>query len=401
MNQRVSHSRASSLSFSGSASRANRCVVHVVVTYRFAGTERIVLDLLERAGEEGWRLGVVIPPGAALDAFAAEATSLGATVARIGPLFESERQPAHNAVEIARFLRRMDATVTHFHYPWAPTCFEAVLAAWAVRCPVRLRTEHNPIVEPLPGKQRAKLRVLDRLVHRIVCVSSKNGERHVRNGGRPRSKIEVIPNGVTSAIAFPAQGSVEEIRRRVGLPQGVPLAVMVGALEERKGILDFVRTAARVGARSPVEFVVLGEGELRGSAEALARELGVAERVHFLGRRRDVRDVLRACDLYVQPSHYEGLSIAMLEALDVGLPMVSTEVDGVSDVFAQDADGALVCPVGDIDGLADRVVTLAGDSELRRRLGSRAQERVRSAFTVRRMCDDYMELYERLLTEVA
>src|SRR5690606_11151012 len=102
-----------------------------------------------------------------------------------------------------------------------------------------------------------------------------------------------------------------------------------------------------------------------------------------------------------QPSHYEGLSSAMLEALDVGLPMVSTEVDGVSDVFAQDADGALVCPVGDIDGLADRVVTLAGDSELRRRLGSRAQERVRSAFIVRRMCDEYMALYERLLTEVA
>ena len=173
---------------------------------------------------------------------------------------------------------------------------------------------------------------------------------------------------------------------------------MVGALEERKGVLDFVR-AARVAldGDGTLQFFVLGDGGLREAAAALAGELGMAGRVHLLGYRPDVRAILGVSDLYVQPSHYEGLSIAMLEALAAGLPMVTTKVEGVADVFP-DGRGAVAVDVGDIGGLGAGIVLLAGDAPLRETLSNRSAARVREAFTIDVIRECYRRLYAELLS---
>jgi glycosyltransferase involved in cell wall biosynthesis len=367
-------------------------VVHVAVTYRRAGTEQVALDLAAGAAADGWRLGFVVPPAPELDGLAAEAEALGARVARIGPLFEAQRHPAVNLWRMFRFFRQTRATVVHLHIPWAPTCFESVVAAWLARAPVRLRTEQNPIVDPLPRKQVVKLKLLDRLVHRIACVSTRNRERHILNGGRRADQITVIPNAITPApSAGPANRDRAETRSALGLPSEKVLAVMVGALEERKGVLDFVRASA-VTSVADLHFVVLGAGPLRVDAERLAGELGVSDRVHFLGSRGDVREILPCFDIYVQPSHYEGLSVAMLEALAAGLPMATTDVDGVSDVFTS-GKGALISPVGDISALAANIVLLAEDPELREDLAAISTARVRDDFTTVSMYAAYRVLY--------
>jgi glycosyltransferase involved in cell wall biosynthesis len=353
-----------------------------------------MLDILVACAADGWSTAAVVPPGSALDGFASELEEAGAMVTRIGPLFESERSFVRNLVELVRLMRRLRPAVVHLHFPWAPTCFEAILACAVARVPVVVRTEHNPIGTRLGTKQVFKLKLLDRLVDVIVCVSTSNRNGHVENGRRNNSQFEVIPNGVEQS-----EGPVRprsEIREELGIAEETIAVVMVGALEERKGVMDLVRAAALVDASVNIRFFVIGEGEMRDSAERLASELGVDDRVRFLGRRADVQQLMTAVDIFAQPSHYEGMSLAMLEALESGLPMVTTLVDGVVDVLP-DGEGAIVCPVGDPIAFAAGVTELAVSASLRRRLAAITSVRVRSSFTRLQMTDAYLDLYRRLL----
>src|SRR5262249_45264711 len=157
-------------------------------------------------------------------------------------------------------------------------------------------------------------------------------------------------NGVDAATG--PSVSRAELRRSFGLPEDTLLAVMLGRLEVRKGPLDFIEAATRAqAAGTKLHFLIVGDGPLRPEVEQLIRERGVGERVHLAGHRTDATALLPACDIFVQPSHYEGLSIAMLEALAAGLPMVSTRVAGVDEVLVG-GEGALVGEVGDVAALA-------------------------------------------------
>jgi glycosyltransferase involved in cell wall biosynthesis len=170
---------------------------------------------------------------------------------------------------------------------------------------------------------------------------------------------------------------------------------MVAALEERKGILDFVAAARVAAAANPnVDFAVVGDGPLRERAESLVAQHGLAGRFHFLGHRGDVRRILCAFDVFVQPSHHEGLSLVMLEALAAGLPMVTTRVDGVSDVLPEER-GALCADVGDVGGLGRAMARAAADDGLRGELVAVSQRRVLERFTVEAMYQDYVALYRR------
>jgi glycosyltransferase involved in cell wall biosynthesis len=124
----------------------------------------------------------------------------------------------------------------------------------------------------------------------------------------------------------------------------------------------------------------------------LVAETGLEGRVHFLGRRADVRQILSAFDLFVQSSFYEGMSIAMLEALAAGLPMVTTRVDGVEDVVAVDA-GVPCVEKGDYQGLGQAMAQLAADPRRRLHLGKVLRRRVLDEFTVDAMCQKYTRLY--------
>ncbi len=335
---------------------------------------------------------MILPGRHELDTMEEEARAAGEWVWRSGELFERRRSAARNLRELRRILRRIGPDVVHVQVPWAPVGWESILAA---RLSTRrvVRTEHNPIMQRLPAAQRVKMRILDALVDRIVCVSEGNRIRHVQNGGRPARKMRVIANGVAVGSASVTAGERDAIRRALGLGSDVPIAVMVGALERRKGPLEFVRAAARAATLCPsLQFVVIGEGPERAAMAALAAELGVADRLRLAGRRADVRRILPAFDIYVQASEYEGMSLAMLEALGAGLPMVSTRVDGVEDVLPS-GSGVLLVDVGDVDGLAHGIAKLAADPEQRALLASVSQPRVRSRFTTEVMCDAYRSMY--------
>ncbi len=372
-------------------------IVLVAVSFMRSGTEQVILDLARYFVAAGHKVFIFIPRLASLDGMADEARRLGATAVRVGPLHSVGHDVVQNGRELYRLFRRIRPDVVHFHVPWEPVCFESVVARLA-RVPVRIRTEHNPALEPRGRRDRLKMRVVDETFDAVVYLSEGNRLSHTTCLGRRLNRSTIIGNGVdphsVSSDVSPAHRA--EIRRRLDVPTEVELAVLVGNLEPRKGPLDFIRAASFAANLHPsMHFVLVGDGVLRAETQDLAAQLGIGNRTHLLGGRPDVRSILSAFDVYVQASYYEGMSVAMLEALAAGLPMITTRVDGVEDVLPGGI-GALRVDIGDWRSLGAEMARLAGDSALRQQLTRVSQRRVLDHFTVDAMCTRYAALYRGL-----
>lgn len=228
-----------------------------------------------------------------------------------------------------------------------------------------------------------------RNLHAVVANS-----RHIASALReripalPTERIFMIPNGVSFTAAPPAP-----LRCALGLGADDLLAVTVGALEWRKGMDRLL--GALAGARAPrLHLALAGDGPDRAALQERARALGVAGRVHFLGERRDVPAVLAAADLFVIASVSEGFSVAMLEAMAAGLPVISTDVGGAWEALAardgRPAAGWTVAP-GDAHALASALGEVSsavrrGSAAVRARVDE-ASWRVDRWFSVNAMVD--------------
>jgi glycosyltransferase involved in cell wall biosynthesis len=377
--------------------RSQTTITHVVVSYGRSGSEQIVLDLSARFVADGAAVTVVIPRGSAsLDRMAPEALERGAAVERVAPLYPGDRDHRRNLTELYALFTKLRPSVVHYHIPRAFSGFEAILAGYLARVPCRIRTDQNPIVSTPTRAERVRLRAADAMVHRIVLVSLDNRRSHLRH--RRAEKCVTIPNGVDiSTIDCKRDPSARrEVRQQLGIPVDVPVTVMVAALAERKGVIDYVRAARMASSIVPsMHHAILGDGDILGRLRQLAVDLGMTDRVHFLGRREDVRSILSSFDVFVLPSHYEGMAITMLEALAAGLPMVTTRVDGVADVLP-DERGALFVDKYDHVAMGRAMARLGQDPDLRERLSRISQPRVWGEFTLDNLYDRYRHMYHEL-----
>jgi len=210
---------------------------------------------------------------------------------------------------------------------------------------------------------------------------------------RPRGAggVVVTPDGVDARAFRPRRSSY---RLRLGAsPQEVVVAC-VGRLVWGKGVQDVLR-AWRLFGKEGVRLVVAGDGPLRAELEALAREVGA--RALFLGELppEEVAELLASADLFVSPTHSEGLGLGLLEAAAAGLPAVAYRVGGVPEVVIHGRTGLLV-PVGDVEALGRALRHLVERPEERARLGSAARERAR-AFSWDRTAKAYLREIERLV----
>jgi glycosyltransferase involved in cell wall biosynthesis len=206
--------------------------------------------------------------------------------------------------------------------------------------------------------------------------------------GVPPGRIVSLPNGVSLEGIVP---------RPDHAGTRVATVVYVGRLHPQKGLDTLVDAVALVHRRSPgsLRAVLIGEGPHRAELETQIRRLGLAEWVTLAGERADVSESLRSADAFVLPSHAEGLSNALLEAMAHGLPVVVSNVPGNVDVIDHDVNG-LIFPVGDADSLADRLGRLAADDALRDRLGRAARATVEAEYDLDLVVDSYVALYQEL-----
>ena len=231
---------------------------------------------------------------------------------------------------------------------------------------------------------------LRRFVHRVVL--NADAMRAPFLAGDPAldpAKVVTILDGVRAPVRTKEPGSV---RRELGIPPDAPVVGSVARLAGQKRFDRLLRALAMLPR--PVHCVLAGGGPAADSIRAVAAELGMAERVHLAGFRRDVGDVLDAFDLFAVSSDREGLANAMLEAMAFGLPVVSTDVSGAREALEGEAPAGIVTGFSEAE-LAEAIGGLLMDGDARRRMGEAARARAERRFGEERFLDEW----ERLLAD--
>ena len=209
----------------------------------------------------------------------------------------------------------------------------------------------------------------------------------------PEARIRYIPNGVPSDVA----GRRAPLRRELGLDDADRLALAVGNLYPVKGHRVLVDALGALRHRQPsLHIAVAGRGAEESALLERADALGVRDRVHLLGLRSDVADLLAAADLFVMPSISEGLPMALLEAIFARVPIVASEVGAIPDVLEHGAGGLLV-PPGDSARLAQAIDEVLANTETATGRAARARENAMSRYSLDAMVDRYVEVYSPLI----
>lgn len=205
-----------------------------------------------------------------------------------------------------------------------------------------------------------------------------------------------IPRGVDRHVLV-AQRRRDDMRTAYGVPVDAPLAVYVGSLSEEKRIDRLLVVASRVSHDVPaLHWWVVGDGALRARLEMMAEGLGLGDRVRFHGAQVDVASYLQAADMLVLTSDTEGMPGAVLEAGFMGLPVVATDVGGVRECVLDNESGFVVAREDGV-GIADAVVRLASDGELRNAMGARGRAFVGEQFVMERVAAEYVEFWGGLV----
>ncbi len=274
--------------------------------------------------------------------------------------------------------------------------FHGARAAWRARRLPSLFTEHDREM-PAPWRHRVLHRWLARRVTRTVAVSEQLRGDLVRFEGFPGSRTSCLVNGIPDPLErFP--GSQAEARLELGWGQETPVVLAVGSLTPVKNHAGFLRVFAELHAKldGHARFVLAGDGPLRQELETQARSTLPEQAVQFLGNRDDVPRLLAAADLFVLPSHREGLPLSMVEAHAMSRPSVSYAVGGNPEVIDDGVTGSLV-QYRDEHGYAATLESLLRKPERREQQGRAARQRYLAHFTHARMVDAYVDIYEALL----
>jgi glycosyltransferase involved in cell wall biosynthesis len=370
-------------------------VLHVLGASRIGGTEMSVLRLLEG-----------MP-----DAIVSEVCLLsgpGPVSDRLGEIgvFVSHL-PMTGAIDIARacarftvLLRRGRFDIVHGYGLRANLLARLCARAAGVPCVVGgLRSLH-----PSDGKRRLDL-WLDRLTFRLSAGYVSNSHAAIErlvSCGFPRSRFWLIRSGIE--LDLPRRVSAigrEVLRKKHDLPMDQVVLVSTANLRPEKDHVTLLQAFACLVERGILALLVLvGDGSRRSELESLARTLEVVDRVRFLGSvsNEHVFELSAVADIGVLSSHIEGLPMSLIEAMAVGLPVVATDVGGVSEVVDDGVTGLLV-PPGDVEVLAGALERLIVDPETRRVMAAAARRQVEERFSLSRTVHEHERLY-RGLTDI-
>ncbi|HEV7643236.1 MAG TPA: glycosyltransferase [Pyrinomonadaceae bacterium] len=230
--------------------------------------------------------------------------------------------------------------------------------------------------------------------HFVACSEFVAGSFR-RELGVPPSRMSVIYNSVDPGALVCGPEEPAAIRESLGIAKEAFVYLHIGRLDPQKDHSTLLRAFHLSLAAAPdAHLVMIGEGALKNSLEDLAASLNVEDRVHFLGKRKDIGACLEMANAYVFPSLFEGLPLALLEAMAKGLPCIVSDIEPHREVIENDISGLLVRPASAAE-LADTMIRIYNDEELRKRLGNEALTKVRDQFCSEVLMPKWEELYEK------
>jgi glycosyltransferase involved in cell wall biosynthesis len=367
-----------------------RSVYYFTDSRELGGAEQALLSLIEALDRRVWQPTLLYHDLPVVGPLADRARELGAAVRAVPELplgvLGARRVPA-----LVRELSRSQPAVFHAHLSWPLAAKYGLLAAILARVPAVVATVHLFPQFRLDRSNYLQERLLARGVDRYIAVSNAIAAQLMEAFHWPSDKIDVVHNAVRCERF---RVTVDpELRQQLTGPIDRPTVLTVARLDVQKGLDVLLKAASRV---PEARFVVAGDGPQRSSLETQADELGLGDRLVFLGRRTDIPRLLAASDVFVLPSLYEGTSLAVLEAMAAGKALVSSKIGG-TDELVVDGESGLLVPRGDADALAVAIRRLLRDSTLRARLGDAARERAETLFSASPTVARVTGVYEDVL----
>jgi glycosyltransferase involved in cell wall biosynthesis len=345
------------------------------------GAERYVVDLARELRQRGSEVAVACSVAGPLGADLARA---GIPVHGLSDHLAKRRFDLRYALALRDLVRAGGFELVHAHL--YASIAAAAFATAGTSSPLVV-TEHTEA--PWRGR-RARLasRLAYRRAARVTAVSEAIRDVIVDDFGEPSRKVAFVRNAVAAH-----DGSAPDALPPSCQDEDAMLIGRVGRLQPEKGMEVFLDAAARLAPDWPrAQFLVIGDGPLRDPLERQAERLGVADRVHFLGFRRDGRAIIANLDVLAISSHSDGSPLAIVEAMLAGVPVVASETGGIPDQVRDGVDGLLVEP-GDADALAGALECLFRDEDRISSMGAAARRHAEVEFGYARMVDRIERIY--------
>ena len=352
----------------------------------FGGGERYMVDLCNSLSARGHEVFAALRPRSPLVNF------LNLSAANIKTLPLRNALDAQSAHGLARFVKENQIDIVHAHM-----ARDYSLAAYAARLKPRPKffvTRH--VLFQLNGIHRRTLAK----ANRVIAVSEAVARQLKSQRIVPDEKIALVPNGIDIERFT---GGLERFDRAAllsskQLPPDCLLVGSIGELRRLKRHDDLIRAASLIDRQiKNVHFVIAGvdtsaDGATQKELSDLVQSLNLKEQVHFVGWLDNAEHWLRAMDVFVSASETESFVLSIAEAMACGTAVVATRTAGAQEVVADKVSGLLV-PIGDIDRLAEAVVTLLKDEKLRSSFGERATQEAETRFSLDRMVNEIEKIY--------
>ena len=367
-------------------------VLQVITSLERGGAEIHLLALLSHADRQAFELETAVLVGEG----------------ELVPVFRQAGIPVHLLEARARFdvgalgrlvelLRTGRYDIVHSHLFRADIYAGLAVARLGDDKPLLVSTRHNDdrfFLNPFIGIVHYVISARQDL---IIAISDHIARFTVARGVRHPDRVRRVYHGIEPPLTRALEREGQLIRADLGIPGDAFVVGNVGRLAPQKGQRHLVAAMPVLLERVPrAHAVIAGGGDLEDYLRDLAVELGVAERVHVLGPRRDVPALMHAMDVFAMPSIWEGFGLVLLEAMAAGRPIVASRVATIPEVVAEGESGLLV-PAGDPFALADALARLADDPALARDMGEAGRERLRRNFSLEKMVGDTELLYRELV----
>lgn len=302
--------------------------------------------------------------------------------------------------ELIILMTRKNYDIVHTHNSKA-----GILGRFAAnisRVPIIIHTQHSCVYKygTLNYFQKKLFYFLEkisaRFTDKIIYISQSLREEFIKSNISTKDNSVTIYSGI-DIKNFKITVDVARKKQQLGLETGDFLVGIISRLEAGKGNEFVIESIPRIIKKvHNIKFIFVGEGCLRPNLESLAVSLGVKDKIKFLGLREDVPELLHIFDIVCLASLYEGMGRVLLEAQAAGTPVVATKIGGIVDIVKDGKTGILV-PARDTDALADAIIKLAQDKNLRAKMSEEAQRFVDWRFSSEKMVEDIINLYEELI----
>ena len=350
-----------------------------------------MLSLAEAVQSSGARVKVIVPAVETSETFAERCRAVGVECERSDLITAHMHGASQSVPSVIRLLRSVDSPVVHFHTGNSCLPSSVMVALELLRYRPAFVTLQSPYETILPGSARARFwAATARRRFFAVASPSDHGSRFQDRCGIPQRLVVTIRNSID--VDAMSNGDGGAIRTRLGLGPDTPIVLFSSRIDRQKRPVDAVRIFGAVAEEHPSAMLVfVGGGEKEGAVAAEAERLGLGDRVRLAGYQTNIPDWLAAATVWLLPTERENFSVAVLEALAAGCPVLSTTCPGNDEVLV-DGVNSRTFGIGDVAAGAAALDELLRDAAMRERLRANGR-RTASAYTVDQMADAYLELY--------